>query len=280
MLSKISTPKANAIGRKYNGFENKSTVVSPPSSTKHSEPRGHFFNFPGTTKARAKGINASDMMAAMAQGVIDNSKKDKNNFKNMSGPIQFEKESQSVWNHNFSGLSHNSSSSRLGTKDRKKGKPSTSNTRTSEKYEVDANREMMKKITSDNKYFAILKKITQDTGRHYSYTNTATSNATKYNKSKERGIKEYEVVDSSGGTADNLAGTVTTANKSERRMYGTEKIDMKKYNNIIGNVPILAESDKPHDKSVDKAKPVKIEYPLTPGKALKYFMDRLSDYEK
>lgn len=61
MLSKISTPKANAIGRKHHGFETKSNLVSPPSSTKHSEPRSHFFNFPGTTKARANAMNSSDI---------------------------------------------------------------------------------------------------------------------------------------------------------------------------------------------------------------------------
>jgi serine/threonine protein kinase len=275
MLSKISTPKANAVGRKYNRFENKSNVVSPPSSTKNSEPRGHFFNFPGTTKARAKGINATDMMAAIVHGASKKKNKSKN-FKNMSGPIQFEK-SQSVWNHNFSGLSHNSSSSRVGTKDIKQTKPSTSNTRTSEKYETDANREMMKKITSDNKYFAILKKITQDTGRHYSYTNSSNN---KYHKYGDKGsIKEYEVVDSSGGTADNLSGAVTASHKSERRMYGTEKIDIKKYNNILANAPIMIDHD--HDDEINEIEsPEKLKYPITAGKTLKLFSDKLSDYEK
>ena len=215
MLSKISTPKANAIGRRYTRFESKSNVVSPPSSTKHSEPRGQFFNFPATTKARAKGINATDMMAAITQGAVKKKNKAKD-FKNMSGPIQFEK-SQSVWNHNFSGLSHNSSSSKIGTKDIKQTKASTSNHHASEKYKSDANHEIMKKITSDNKYFAILKKITQDTGRQYSYSNN--NRKQKYHKSGEKGTKEYEVVDSSGGTADNLSGAVSNTHKSERRMY-------------------------------------------------------------
>ena len=260
MLSKISTPKANAIGRKYQGFENKSTLISPPSSTKHSDPRGHFFNFPATTKARSKNVNASDMMVAMVNDATKK-KKDKN-FKNMSGPIQFEK-SQSVWNNNFSGLSHNSSSSKIGAKEKRKVKPSTSNTRASENK-------------TDNKYFAILKKITKDTGRHYSYANNT---GNKYNKSGEKGIREYEVVDSSGGTADNLAGTVSTR-KSDRRMYGTEKIDIKKYNNIINNSSLAVDAEKDEEMSDQDHNSSNIRYPIPSNKALKYFMNRLNEYER
>lgn len=271
MLSKISTPKANAIGRRYNGFENKSTLISPPSSTKNSEPRGHFFNFPGTTKA--KGLNTSEIVSAMATGHV--SKKDKN-FKNMSGPIQFDK-STSGWQHNFSGLSHNSSASKVGGKELKT-KTSTSNPRRGEKHPEDANREIMKKITSDNKYFAILKKITQDTGRQYSYTSTINS---KHQKSKVREEeKDFEVVDSSGGTQDNLLDVATTR-KSNYRMYGTEKIDMKKYNNLISQGPIVIDGE--HEGEGDESEPFsepQIEYPLQPGRALKLFMDKLTDYEK
>ena len=126
MLSKISTPKASAIAKRYNGFENKSTLISPPSSTKNSVPRGRFFNFPGTTKSRKERdsdkINNSDFVSSMANGQVN--KKDKN-FKNMSGPIQFDK-SYSGWQHNFSGLSHNSSSSKMGVKDTKRTKVSSS----------------------------------------------------------------------------------------------------------------------------------------------------------
>jgi len=272
MLSKISTPKANAIGRKYNGFENKSTLISPPSSTKHSEPRGHFFNFPSTTKAQSKGKNASGLSSALEHGIVK--KKKTNNFKNMSGPMNFEN-SQSAWQNNFSGLSHNSSSSKIGNKEKRKAKQSTSNTRESEKYDNDANREIMKKITSDNKYFAILKKITQDTGRHYSNTN---STKNKNDKSSENRRREYEVIDSSGGTADNITATWTTR-KLDRNMYGTEKIDMKRYNNLM-NWPIMIEGDKDDGDLSDEPKEDKVEFPLQPGKALKHYMDKMTDYEK
>ena len=68
LYSKISTPKANAIGRKLNGYENKSTIISPPSSTKHSDPRTYFFNFPGTTKAKSKGMSTSEIVSTVMQG--------------------------------------------------------------------------------------------------------------------------------------------------------------------------------------------------------------------
>lgn len=267
MLSKISTPKANAVGRRYNGFENKSTLVSPPSSTKHSEPRGHFFNFPSTTKA----MNTSEIVSSMATGNV--SKKDKN-FKNMSGPIQFDK-SHSGWQHNFSGLSHNSSSSKIGVKESRKNKASSSNPK-GDKVPEDANREIMKKITSDNKYFAILKKITQDSGRHYSYTNTLNSKQPKTNVREEE--KDYEVVDSSGGTQDNLIDVST--NKSNYRMYGTEKIDMKKYNNLISQGPIMIDCEQEGEYDEESIIEPKTEFPIQPGKALKLYMDKLTDYEK
>lgn len=268
MLSKISTPKANAISRRYNGFENKSTLISPPSSTKHSEIRGPFFNFPGTTKGKRKGMNTSELATGH---VVD---KDKN-FKNMSGPIQFDK-SHSGWQHNFSGLSHNSSSSKIGPKEIKQNKGSSSNPRGSQKYTEDANREIMKKITSDNKYFRILKKITQDSGRQYSYTRTI--NAEQQN-SKEEG-KEYDV-DVSELVPDNLLESTTT-NKSNYRMYGTEKIDMKKYNNLISQAPIMidGEEDENVQDGIDTFSEPKMEFPIQPGRALKLFMNKLSDYEK
>lgn len=276
MLSKISTPKANAVGRKYKGFGDKSNLISPPSSTKHSEPRSHF-NFPGTTKARGNKMNVSDIVSAMAVGHVN--KKKEANFKNLSGPIQFENP-QSAWNNNFSGLSHNSSSSKIGVKDKKRSRPSQSNNRTSEKFVEDVNREIMKKITSDNKYFAILKKITQDNGRHYSQSNTI--NTSKKNPTSGTSQKrEYEVADSSGGTQDNITGSVTTTRKSNYKMYGTERVDMKKYNNLLSQEPIMIDGEKDGDESSDSNEaPPKIEYPLQPGKALKYFMDKLTDFEK
>lgn len=89
IYSKISTPKSNAIGRKLNGFENKSTIISPPSSTKNSEPRTHFFNFPGTTKAKAKGMSTSEIVSSGAN--CYDSKITEKNFMNNSCQIQFEK---------------------------------------------------------------------------------------------------------------------------------------------------------------------------------------------
>lgn len=123
MLSKISTPKTNAVGRRYKGMDGSGPkIISPPSSTKNSEPRAHFFNFPGTTKARKKGMNTSEIISSMATGPA---------FKN-----------------NFSNLSYNSSASKLGMKEKKnkkkKSKLSTSNNRASERGGDDANREIMK----------------------------------------------------------------------------------------------------------------------------------------
>lgn len=150
MMSKVSTPKANVIRRKKTGFENKSTLlISPPSSTKHADPKMHFFNFPGTTKA--KGFNKNYSVIGTEYDSQNNA-----NFKNMSGPIQFEK-ANIGWKNNTSCLSHNSSSSKLEHKE-DKSKVSTSNTRETEKP-----------AENPNKYFAILKKITQGSGRHYSH---------------------------------------------------------------------------------------------------------------
>jgi len=242
MLSKISTPKANAVGRRYRGFDNKSNLVSPPSSTKHSGPRGKYFNFPGTTKAKGKGMNTSEIVSAMAAGVTQSHDK---NFKNMSGPIQFEK-SHSGWQNNFSGLSQNSSSSKIGTKELKCNITSSSNNRKLEKSRKekigdvqleDANRDMMKKISSDNKYHAILKKITQESERHNQYSNNISSKQYKSKVNEED--KDFEVVDSSGGTQDNLLD-VEQPHNPNHRMYGTEKIDVSKYHNLIpSQAPIM-----------------------------------------
>ena len=48
----------------------------------------------------------------------------------------------------------------------------------------------------------MLKKITQDTSKHISYVNSLALNQ---NKSQIKNSKDIEVVDSSGGTNDNLA---------------------------------------------------------------------------
>ena len=259
IYSKISTPKANTVGRKWNGFENKSTVVSPPSSTKNSEPRTHFFNIPGTTKAKTKGMSTSEIVSAVTAG-YDRNKADKN-FMNNSGQIQFERPNAD-W-LKYSELSHNSSASKIGVKE-KSTKPSTSNTRGSEKYTEES-----------SKYAVMLKKITQDTGRQYSYTNTIASNQSK---SKANKSKDFEVIDSSGGTQDNV-GEGSTTRKSNYRMYGTEKIDIKKYNNLMSQGAIMIEGDK-EEEILDSNGDKKTEYPIQPGKALKLYMNKLTDYEK
>ena len=165
---------------------------------------------------------------------------------------------------NKSEISHNSSSSKLGKKERS-SKPPTSNTRISEN-----------RFEDTNKYVAILKKITQDSGRQNSYTNTINSNQSKQ---KGKDDKEYEVIDSSGGTQDNIVESSITR-KSNHKMYGTEKIDMKKYNNLMSQGAIMVEGDKEDDASSDHNSETKVEYPLQPGRALKLFMNKLTDYEK
>jgi hypothetical protein len=178
----------------------------------------------------------------MAAGVTQSHDK---NFKNMSGPIQFEK-SHSGWQNNFSGLSQNSSSSKIGTKELKCNITSSSNNRKLEKSRKekigdvqleDANRDMMKKISSDNKYHAILKKITQESERHNQYSNNISSKQYKSKVNEED--KDFEVVDSSGGTQDNLLD-VEQPHNPNHRMYGTEKIDVSKYHNLIpSQAPIM-----------------------------------------
>jgi dual specificity tyrosine-phosphorylation-regulated kinase 2/3/4 len=133
----------------------------------------------------------------------------------------------------------------------------------------------MKKITSDNKYFAILKKITQDSGRHHTNYSTSKPKPSQTNEEK----KDYEMVDSSGGTKDNLLD-LSTIQKSNQRMYGTEKIDMKKYNNLISQGPIMIDGEKEDSENSDQLTETKIEYPLQPGKALKLFSNKLTEYEK
>lgn len=56
---------------------------------------------------------------------------------------------------------------------------------------------------------ALLKKITQDSGRHFAYGNSLVSNQ---NKSQINTNKDFEVVDSSGGTKDNLAESNSVRN--------------------------------------------------------------------
>jgi dual specificity tyrosine-phosphorylation-regulated kinase 2/3/4 len=235
----------------------------PMSSTKHSEPRGKFFNFPNTTKAKA--VNTSEIVSAMANEANFTANRD---FKNMSGPIQLDK-STSGWQNNFSGLSQNSSSSRVVAKEKAKRKY-----KKAERQTEDANREIMKKITSDNKYFAILKKITQESGRHNSYTNPIGKQFQSKVKEEE---KDYEVIDSSGGTQDNLFRPNVAKNK---RMYGTEKLNMKKYNNILSQNQIMIDDEMEEGSESELFSEPKIEFPLQPGKALKLFMDKLTDYEK
>lgn len=233
----------------------------------------NFIKLTWSCRSKVNKLNSSEIVSSMVNGHVV--KKDKN-FKNMSGPIQFDK-SYSGWQHNFSGLSHNSSSSKVGVKDNKRTKLSNSKNRRVEQYPEDANREIMKKITSDNKYFAILKKITQDSGRHNTYSESKKQKSKPSQINEEK--KDYEVIDSSGGTQDNLLDLGTTQ-KSNQRMYGTEKIDMKKYNNLISQGPIMIEGDKGDSDNSDPFTESKIEYPLQPGKALKLFMNKLSDYEK
>lgn len=62
-------------------------------------------------------------------------------------------------------------------------------------------------------------------------------------------------------------------------MYGTEKIEMRKYNNLISQGPIMSQGEK-DDAISDVCSEPKIEYPLQPGKAIKLFIDKLTDYEK
>lgn len=115
--------------------------------------------------------------------------KSERRFMNNSGQIKFEKPNLE-W-LKFSDLSHNSSSSKLWVKENSTKPPPTSNTRVSEKQSEDS-----------NKYMTMLKKITQDTGKHISYVNSLALNQ---NKSQIKNSKDIEVVDSSGGTNDNLA---------------------------------------------------------------------------
>ena len=88
-----------------------------------------------------------------------------------------------------------------------------------------------KQSEESSKYASILKKITQDTARQYSYTNNT--------KSKTNQSKDYEVVDSSGGTQDNI-GESSTTRKSNYRMYGTQKINTMpiKYDAIVSTTLI------------------------------------------
>lgn len=164
---------------------------------------------------------------------------------------------------NKSEISHNSSTSKLGKE--RFSKPPTSNTRISQSH-----------ADEGNKYVAILKKITQDSGRQYSCSNTINSN---HSKQKAKDEKDYEVIDSSGGTQDNIIESSITR-KSNHKMYGTEKIDMKKYNNLMSQSAIMVEGDKEDEASSEHFSEPKVEYPLQPGKALKLFMNKLPDYEK
>ena len=138
---------------------------------------------------------------------------------------------------------------------------------------------MMKKISSDNKYHAILKKITQESERHNQYSNNISSKQYKSKVNEED--KDFEVVDSSGGTQDNLLD-VEQPHNPNHRMYGTEKIDVSKYHNLIpSQAPIMI--DWGDDEEGDESDPFydpDIKFPLQPGKALKYFMGKMTDYEK
>lgn len=247
MLSKISTPKSNTTGRKAPA-EHKSHIVSP-STAKHSDPKSHF-NFPGPAKARGKNKHAS---------VADceyNSKRGKN-FKNMSGPIQFEKSGQ-MWKSNLSGLSHNSSSSKFGAKE-KSGKLASASIRTSERHTSDTNKAGCG--VKPHSGVSTVKGFNERLG-------------SKQNHSRVQEDKDFGVADSSGGTNDNLEDGTT-----KKRMYGTEKIDIKKYNNLASQGPIVIDGML-EDNYSSVLKERKIEYPLQPGKALKLFMNNLTDYEK